>query len=235
MCRRTSRRGGSRRAGSWTASRRGTPSTSAQSGATGATRSRSSRSPTARRCGSQGSPARPCPRGGGVTIEKDSRGEPTGLFIEQTYVPLVELSLMAVAPRFTHAERSRALRESMRIYNGTGTTSVVEGHGVAEEVLRAYEALAGRRELTVRAHLLLSPSWGASDPVSMRARLDAWQARIAGRGAGDAFLRVAGLVAGGNPTPDNVVRPPAMSYTGCAGLAHYAPPSRPPLSGLLLV
>src|SRR5207244_6847625 len=123
----------------------------------------------------------------------------------ETPVPLVELSLRATAPRFSHAERVRALRESMRIYNATGTTSVVEGHGVAEEVLRAYEALAGRRELTVRAHLLLSPSWGASDPVTMRARLDAWQARIAGRGAGDAFLRVAGLVAEGNPTPDNVV------------------------------
>src|SRR5207245_2525260 len=43
---------------------------------------------------------------------------------------------MATAPRFSHAERVRALRESMRIYNATGTTSVVEGHGVAEEVNR---------------------------------------------------------------------------------------------------
>src|SRR5207253_54570 len=34
----------------------------------------------------------------GVTIEKDTRGEPTGVFVEQTYVPLVELSLMAGAP-----------------------------------------------------------------------------------------------------------------------------------------
>ncbi|PYN61798.1 MAG: amidohydrolase, partial [Candidatus Rokuibacteriota bacterium] len=37
----------------------------------------------------------------GVTIEKDAAGEPTGVFVEQTYVPLVELSLMAAAPRFT--------------------------------------------------------------------------------------------------------------------------------------
>src|SRR2546426_1371846 len=110
----------------------------------------------------------------GIQIERDSTGEPTGIFVEQTYIPVVELSLMATAPRFSHAERVRALRDSMRIYNATGTASVVEGHGVAEEVLRAYEALADRRELTVRAHLLLSPSWGASDPVSMRARLDAW-------------------------------------------------------------
>ena len=170
----------------------------------------------------------------GVTIEKDPRGEPTGVFVEETPVPLVELSLMATAPRFSHAERVRALRESMRIYNATGTTSVVEGHGVAEEVLRAYEALADRRELTVRAHLLLSPSWGASDPVSMRARLDAWQARIAGRGAGDAFLRVAGLVAEGNPTPDNVVRARAMPYTGWAGFAYDAALPRSALREMLL-
>jgi len=158
----------------------------------------------------------------GVTIEKDSRGEPTGIFVEQTYMPLVELSLMAAAPRFSHAERVRALSDSMRIYAATGTTSVVEGHGVAEEVLRAYETLASRRDLTVRAHLFLSPSWGAGDPASIRARLDAWQTRIAGRGAGDAFLRVAGLVGEANPTLDNAVRARAMPYTGWAGFAYDA-------------
>src|SRR6266480_6376864 len=158
----------------------------------------------------------------GVTIEKDSRGEPTGVFVEQTYMPLVELSLMAAAPRFTHAERVDALRESMRIYNGTGTTSVVEGHGAAEEILRAYEEVASRRELTVRAHLFRSPSWGRGDPASIAARLDAWQARITGRGTGDAFLRVAGLVAEANPTPDNAVRARAMPYTGWAGFSYDA-------------
>src|SRR5947208_13860517 len=108
---------------------------------------------------------------------------------------------MAAAPRFTHAERVDALRESMRIYNGTGATSVVEGHGVAEEILRVYGEVASRRELTVRAHLFRSPSWGRGDPASITARLDAWQARIAERGTGDAFLRVAGLVPEANPAP----------------------------------
>ena len=170
----------------------------------------------------------------GVTIEKDSRGEPTGVFVEQTYVPLVELSLMAAAPRFTHAERVDALRESMRIYNGTGTTSVVEGHGAAEEILRAYEEVASRRELTVRAHLFRSPSWGRGDPASIAARLDAWQARIAGRGTGDAFLRVAGLVAEANPTPDNAVRARAMPYTGWAGFSYDAALDPSTLRGVLL-
>lgn len=170
----------------------------------------------------------------GVTIEKDAAGEPTGVFVEQTYVPLVELSLMAAAPRFTHAERVRALRDSMTIYAATGTTSVVEGHGVVDEVAAAYEALAARGEATVRAHLALSPSWGAADPAACVARLDAWRARIAGRGTGDAVLRVGGLVAEANPTPDNAVRARAMPYTGWAGFAYDAALPREALTTVLL-
>ncbi len=170
----------------------------------------------------------------GVTIEKDSAGEPTGVFVEQTYVPLVELSLMATAPRFTHADRVRALRESMKIYASTGTTSVVEGHGVVAEVVGAYEALAARGESTVRAHLALSPSWDALDPAACVARLDGWTARIAGRGTGDAFLRVGGLVGEANPTPDNAVRARAMPYTGWAGFAYDAALPRELLKTVLL-
>src|SRR5262249_57184823 len=148
----------------------------------------------------------------GIQIERDSTGEPTGVFVEQTYIPVVELSLMAVAPRFTHRDRADGLRESMKIYNATGTTSVVEGHGVAEEVLRVYDEAAGRGELTVRAHLTVSPSWGDAGPAAIESRLAAWRPRIAGRGRGDAFLRVAALV------------PPGASTSGAPG----AEPGRAP-------
>jgi predicted amidohydrolase YtcJ len=170
----------------------------------------------------------------GVTIEKDAAGEPTGVFVEQTYVPLVELSLMAAAPRFTHAQRVAGLRDSMRIYVATGTTSVVEGHGLAEEVQQAYETLAGRGELSVRAHLALSPSWDGSDAASCVARIEQWRPRIAGPGAGDAVLRIAGLVAEANPTPDNAVRARAMPYTGWAGFAYDAALPRETLRAVLL-
>jgi len=170
----------------------------------------------------------------GVTLETDAAGEPTGVFVEQTYIPLVELSLMSAAPRFTHADRVRALRESMKIYNATGTTSVVEGHGVADEVASAHEVLAGRGEMTVRAHLAMSPSWGAADPASCAARLDAWHARIAGRGTGDAFLRMTGLVAEANPTPDNAVRARGLPYTGWAGFSYDAALPREVLTTVLL-
>src|SRR5689334_265581 len=115
----------------------------------------------------------------GISIEKDAAGEPTGVFVERTYIPVVELSLMASAPRFTHAVRVRGLRESMKIYNATGTTSVVEGHGVADEVLRVYDETARRGELKVRTHLAVSPSWGAATPSTSRieSRLAAWTPR----------------------------------------------------------
>ncbi len=170
----------------------------------------------------------------GIQIERDPAGEPTGIFVEQTYIPVVELSLMAAAPRFTHADRARGLRESMKIYNATGTTSVFEGHGVADEVLRVYDDAAARGELTVRAHLTLSPSWGAANPTTIETRLAAWKPRIAGRGSGGAFLRVAGLVAEPNPTPDGSVRSRAMPYTGWAGFSYDAALPREQLRAILL-
>jgi hypothetical protein len=172
----------------------------------------------------------------GISIEKDSTGEPTGVFVERTYIPVVELSLMAPAPRFTHHDRVRGLRESMRLYNATGTTSVVEGHGVADEVLRVYDETARRGHLTVRAHLTVSPSWGAAtaSTSTIESRLAAWAPRIAGRGSGDAFLRVAGLVAESNPTPDALVRARAMPYTGWAGFSYDAALPRARLRDVLL-
>jgi predicted amidohydrolase YtcJ len=170
----------------------------------------------------------------GIQIDRDSAGEPTGIFIEQTFIPVVELSLMAAAPRFTHQDRAHALRESMKIYNGVGTTSVVEGHGIADEVMRVYDDAAGRGELTVRAHLTVSPSWGGADPATIESRLAAWRPRIAGRGSGDAFLRVAGLVAETNPTPDGAVRTRAMPYTGWAGFSYDAALPRERLRAVLL-
>jgi len=158
------------------------------------------------------------PPWGGVQIDKEwASGEPNGILVEWTYMPLVELSLMAAAPRFTLDDRVRALAESLRAYNACGTTSTYEGHGIAAEVLAAYESVAGRGELTVRAHLVLSPSWGHGDPASVTGELDRWRARIAGRGSGDDFLRLSGLYAEAGPTADNVLRARARPYTGWAG------------------
>jgi predicted amidohydrolase YtcJ len=67
-----------------------------------------------------------------VQIDKElTTGEPTGILYEFTYKPIVEKTLMRCIPRFTLEDRITGLRRSMEIYNSYGTTSVVEGHGIA--------------------------------------------------------------------------------------------------------
>jgi predicted amidohydrolase YtcJ len=162
------------------------------------------------------------PPWGGVQIDKVwSTGEPNGVFVEWTYMPVVELSLMADAPRFTHAHRVGALRASMRIYNATGTTSVFEGHGIADEVRAVYHDVAAVGDMTVRAHLTMSPSWRTSGKPPAE-QVAAWAATIGGRGTGDVWLRTAGLFAEAGVTADNLVRARAWPYTGWAGFAYDA-------------
>jgi hypothetical protein len=162
------------------------------------------------------------PPWGGVQIDKVwSTGEPNGIFVEWTYMPVVELSLMAGAPRFTHAQRAEALRASMRTYNATATTSVFEGHGIADEVRAAYRDVAAAGDMTVRAHLTMSPSWSASTKPPGE-QVAAWAPMIGGHGTGDAWLRVGGMFAEIGVSADNLVRARAAPYTGWAGFAYDA-------------
>jgi hypothetical protein len=187
------------------------------------------------------------PPWGGIQIDKVwSTGEPNGIFVEWTYMPVVELTLMAGAPRFTHAQRVEALRASMRIYNATGTTSVFEGHGIADEVRAVYHEVAGARDMTVRAHLMMSPSWGFGGPALWGPHVQqtsakppteqvaAWASTLGGRGTGDAWLRVGGLFAEAGVTADNLVRARAWPYTGWAGFAYDAGLPREQLRDVLV-
>ncbi|MBI2821326.1 MAG: amidohydrolase [Acidobacteria bacterium] len=151
-----------------------------------------------------------------VKIERDSGGEPTGVFLEWSYMPVVELSLMAAAPRFTHAHRVEGLRRSMQVYNAAGTTSIYEEHGIAGEVLAAYQELADGGELTVRSHLAFSPSWSSAEAPA-RELLQSWARWLAGRGLGDAILRMEGLYAEIDTSVENSIRARQRPYTGWAG------------------
>ncbi|MDI7258806.1 MAG: amidohydrolase [Thermodesulfobacteriota bacterium] len=96
-----------------------------------------------------------------VVIEKDAAGEPTGVIIDRNMYPITEFTLMRVVPRFTQEDRTKALRDSMRTYNSVGVTSVYEGHGLAPEVLLAYKTLWDEGAMTVRSHLVISPTWAS--------------------------------------------------------------------------
>ena len=115
------------------------------------------------------------------------------MFSEKTLQPIVELTLMRCIGGFTHSDRVNGLRRSMEIYHSTGTTSVYEGHGVAPEVLSVYQQLHAAGELTMRADLVFSPTWGLVPDAPLAPLLESWAGWIAGRGLGDDTLRMAGM------------------------------------------
>ena len=153
-----------------------------------------------------------------VQIEKAlATGEPTGRLYEFTYKPLVEKTLMACIPHFTLEQRIAGLERSMAVYNGFGTTSVFEGHGIAGEVLAAYQDLRARGPLPVRSALMFSPAWPSTDLESVRDLLQDWGRWLAGRGLGDAYLSMAGLYTESDWSEENRLRARCGPYTGWAG------------------
>ena len=161
-----------------------------------------------------------------VTIEHDSSGEPTGIFVDRNRFPTVEFTLMRVVPRFTHAQRVQALKESMHLYNSVGITGTYEGHGVAPEVLRAYKEVWDAGEMTVRARLVLSPSWRSV--AEAEREMERWAHTASAAGFGDGMLQTAGYFIGygGNPYTARA-RSAELPYTGWAGFAEsYNSPAR---------
>lgn len=133
-----------------------------------------------------------------ITIERDSRGEPNGVFVDWARFPSVEFTLMKVVPRFTHGDRVKALRDSMKLYNSAGTTGTYEGHGVAPEVLKVYKELWDTGDMTVRARLVISPSWQSVREAAQE--MERWGHTVSGPGFGDEMLRISGyyIQYGGN-------------------------------------
>lgn len=152
-----------------------------------------------------------------VTIEKDAAGEPTGVFVEAGFVPLVELAFFHMAPGFSIAQRVEALPRSAAYYHAFGTTSIYEEHGVAAELLAAYKQVHAAGKLTMRSHLAFSPDWRGMENVSMERLIGGWAHQLAGAGMGDDMLRLSGIITEIGRTPDNAVRAQAAPYTGWAG------------------
>ncbi|MCC6001217.1 MAG: amidohydrolase family protein [Pararhodobacter sp.] len=153
-----------------------------------------------------------------VTVERGSDGLPTGRFLEDTRMSVVEMSLMAAAPGFTLSDRIGALESAMQVYNGFGTTSVYEGHGAAADVIAAYQHVRATGRQSVRASLVLSPAWGA-DPASddIPRMLRNWAGWAAGRGFGDDWIRLQGVYAEQDGSIERALRAGAAPQTGWAG------------------
>ena len=153
-----------------------------------------------------------------VTIDRNETGEPTGILIDSGWFPSLEFNLMKIVPRFTHQERVDAIKESMRLYNAVGTTGTYEGHGVAPEVMRAYKEVWDAGEMTIRAHLVLSPTWKSVAKANQE--MEQWGHSASGQGFGDSMLRISGYYIeylGGKYTAS--ARSAELPYTGWAGFA----------------
>ena len=153
-----------------------------------------------------------------VTIEHDDLGEPTGILRDSERFPSLEFTLMKVVPRFTQEQRVAALKESMQLYNSVGTTGTYEGHGVAPEVMRAYKEVWDANEMTVRAHLVLSPEW--KTVAGAAKEMERWGHAASSQGFGDEMLRVSGyyLSHRGNKYTARA-RSAELPFTGWAGFA----------------
>ena len=134
-----------------------------------------------------------------LTIERDARGDPTGVFSEHTMMPIAEHSLLRCVPGFTGADRARTLPAAMQAYHAFGTTGIFEEHGAAGELIAAYKSVQRAGALTMRTALVASPDWAAQGPLpgtdvqGWGRLLDAWCAHLIEPASGDDWLRITGL------------------------------------------
>ena len=109
-----------------------------------------------------------------LTIEKDANGDPTGVFIEDGMQPTAELIWFRTAAEFSRADRARGIPIAAKAYHAFGTTSVFEGHGVANEVIRAYKDAYRDGTLTMRAGLVFSPDWKTAGSGALGSLIESW-------------------------------------------------------------
>ena len=102
-----------------------------------------------------------------VEIVKDARGEPTGVFLERNFVPVLEYTLFRDLPRFTYEDRVASVRLGARAYSVAGTTATFEGHGLTPAVTRAYGDVHAAGELPLRMHTPLSVPSNAFDDARL--------------------------------------------------------------------
>ena len=152
-----------------------------------------------------------------IEVEKDATGELTGLIREQHFMPVAELGYFQMAPRVTHSDRITGLKKAMEIYNSTATTSILEEHGAAQELISAYQAVNAAGDATVRAHLIYSPAWGGAQEIDYATIMQNWTAWLGQYGLGDNWLRVGGMFTDTGMDADAMFRATAAPYTGWSG------------------
>ncbi len=154
-----------------------------------------------------------------VEIVKDEGGEPTGVFLDRTYAPVMEFTLFRCVPRLTFEDQLAGCRLGSRAYSAVGTTSIYEGHGLAPPILEAYRRLREAGELSVRVHSPLSVPSASIDDRKLADLLHQWAGRLAGRGSGDDLYRSEGIcVDVANPKAAEII---GLDYPYVAWAGHF--------------
>jgi predicted amidohydrolase YtcJ len=152
-----------------------------------------------------------------LRIEKDSRGDPTGVFVEDGLQPTAELIWFREATQFSHADRVRGISLAAKAYHAFGTTSVFEGHGAANELIRAYKDAHRDGALSMRTTLVMSPNWKAVGNAPLASFMEAWAGWLGAPGFGDDLLKLTGLTVDIGRDAGEDVRGSVAPYTGWAG------------------
>lgn len=118
-----------------------------------------------------------------VEVVRDAQGEPSGLFLERNWAPILEYTLFTCVPRFTYEDRYAGLRHAARVASAAGITAAFEGHGVTPQVIDAYRRLDAAGELSLRMQLPLSVPSAAFGDRKVGELLAHWAPRLAGRGS----------------------------------------------------
>src|SRR4029450_12014938 len=118
----------------------------------------------------------------GGKIFRDANGDATGL-LEETAIDLVEHKI----PRPTFEQVIAQLVTAQRIYNRSGITSTIDA-ALSEEQMRAYFAVAERKQASVRTGLMWRPSAATAQEFE-----HALQAAKYKENQGDDWVRVSGI------------------------------------------
>ena len=133
-------------------------------------------------------------------------GEPTGVFLERNFTPILEYTLFRVVPRFNEIDRLESVRRGSATYARLGTTTIYEGHGLTPNLLNAFRDAHETGDLRLRTWAPLSVPTAAFDDARIEEMLFHWADRISGRGSGDDMLRYEGICLDvGDPTLADII------------------------------
>ena len=152
-----------------------------------------------------------------ITIDRDKGGNPTGIFYENTMMPILELTTFNMIPGFTKENRVLGIKEASLAYHQYATTSIFEEHGVVTELLSAYKEAEAEGLLTMRTGLVISPIWDHESKKNFNEFLQRWLGWLGEPTIGSKYLKTTGLFVDINPSKDNALRAKALPYTGWSG------------------